>query len=38
MKGNYAFITYEDHKDAVAAIEAMNDKEFQGVRITVEKS
>ena len=37
-KGNYAFVTYEDHAGAVAAIEGMNNKEFQGQCVTVEKS
>jgi RNA recognition motif-containing protein len=30
MKGNYAFISFEEHEGAVAAIEKMNGKPFQG--------
>lgn len=35
MKGNYAFIYFETHEGAVAAIEQMNGKEFQGKKIVV---
>jgi RNA recognition motif-containing protein len=30
MKGNYAFISFEEHEGAVEAIEKMNGKPFQG--------
>jgi RNA recognition motif-containing protein len=38
MKGNYAFISFAEHEGAVAAIEKMNGKPFQGQEIVVEKS
>jgi RNA recognition motif-containing protein len=38
MKGNYAFIYFEQHEGAVTAIEQMNGKEFQGKEIVVQKA
>jgi len=38
MKGQYAFIDYEDAKDAEDAIQEMDNKEFDGVKLIVEAS
>ncbi len=38
LKRGYAFIEYEDHKDADDAIKEMDGKRFEGQRIVVQQA